>query len=87
MEIRNLTTRPLRIPLPGGKSLHLGPRKVAKIVPKSLEHPPVKELLEAETIEVVVGGRTKGANTTNPSGPSGSQSGPSAGGVRHTGDR
>jgi hypothetical protein len=88
MEIRNLTARPLRIPLPAGKTLHLGPHKVSKIVPRSLEHPPVQALLESAQIEVVVGTRTKGANSTNPSsGTNGPQAGPSSGGVRHTGDR
>jgi len=88
MEIRNKTQRPLRISLPGGKRLHLGPARTAKIVPKSLEFPPVKALLDAGEIEVVVGGRIKGvAQTSASSGPSSAQGGHAAGGVRHTGDR
>lgn len=88
MEIRNKTNRPLRIPLPAGKRLHLGPAKTAKIVPKSLEHPPVKALLDSGEIEVVVGGRNQSAtSSSNGSGAGGSQASPSSGGVRHTGDR
>ena len=29
--IRNLTRRPLRVPLPGGKLLHLGPGKEGRV--------------------------------------------------------
>ena len=47
MEIRNKTRLPLRVPLPGGKKLHLGPGQAGQVTPKALEHPPLKALLGA----------------------------------------
>ena len=52
-EIRNKTTRPIRVGLPGGKSLHLGPAKVAQIADNAVTHAAVKKLIEAGTIEIV----------------------------------
>lgn len=54
--IRNATQRPLRVPLPRGKFLHLGPKQTGK-VSGDLEHPPLKKLIEAGEIEVVGEGR------------------------------
>ncbi len=51
--IRNLTPLPLRITLPGGKVLHLGPRKTGQIAGPALDHHTVKDLLEAKKIEVL----------------------------------
>lgn len=88
MEIRNQTKRPLRVPLPGGKRLHLGPGGTGQVTPKALEHPPLKALLEAGDLEVLEAGRKKGrasSSTSSKSNPS--QSGGGGGGVRHTGDR
>lgn len=50
--IRNKTHRPIRVPLPGGKVLHLGPAKEGQISGSAEEHPGVKKLVEAGTIEV-----------------------------------
>jgi hypothetical protein len=52
-EIRNTTARPLRVPLPGGKTLHLGPRNVAQVADTAVDHPGLKKLIEAGTIEVL----------------------------------
>jgi len=88
MEIINKTKRPLRIPLPGGKKLHLGPGKTGQIAPKAADHPPLKKLLDEEEIEIVGEGRSQGTGGSSGStGTSSSQGGPSSGGVRHTGDR
>ncbi|MCA9594739.1 MAG: hypothetical protein KC776_15570 [Myxococcales bacterium] len=54
--IINKTRRPLRIHLPGGKTLFLGPTRRADIRDDALEHPAVKKLLEAGDIEVTEGG-------------------------------
>ncbi len=88
MEISNKTHRPLRVPLPGGKKLHLAPNGKAKITPKNAEHPGVQKLVEEGTVEIIDGGRGRGTkDASGSSGLGGSQRGPSTGGMRHTGDR
>ena len=88
MEILNKTKRPLRIPLPGGKRLHLAPGKTGQISPKSADHPPLKMLIEQGEVELLGGGRTQGKGTSSESSLKGT--GPSDGarrGVRYSGDR
>ncbi len=88
MEISNKTNRPVRVPLPGGKKLHLAGNGKAKINAKAADHPGVLKLIEEGTIEIVDGGKARGTKgDAGSSGLSGSQRGPSAGGMRHTGDR
>jgi hypothetical protein len=88
MEIINKTKRPLRIPLPGGKKLHLSPGKLGQVAPKAAEHPPLKKLIDAGDVEVVGEGRTQGTGGSGGNtGTGASQGGGSSGGVRHTGDR
>ena len=53
--IRNKTPRPLRVPLPGGKVLHLGPGKTGQVSDKALERPALRKLHEADEIEIVNG--------------------------------
>jgi hypothetical protein len=50
--ITNKTTRPLVVPLPRGKKLHLGPRKTGQITTEAAEHGPLKKLVEAGDVEV-----------------------------------
>ncbi|MHC4839211.1 MAG: hypothetical protein ACYTF3_13705 [Planctomycetota bacterium] len=90
MDIRNLTPRPLKIPLPGGKVLRLGPRMTGQIVAKAAEADAVKALIEDGTIEIVGDGGTKGHGGAVEGGGGGpSQAGPSGGGgaMRRSGDR
>jgi hypothetical protein len=87
MEISNKTKRPLRVPLPGGKKLHLGPGRTGQIAPKAAEHPPVKALLDAGDLEIVGKGRSQGTGSSGGSGLKSSEGGGAGGGVRHTGDR
>jgi len=61
-EIRNKTPKPMRIALPQGKVLHLGPHKTGRIHAAALDHPPVKKLLEAEEIEIVGDGTSEASN-------------------------
>jgi hypothetical protein len=49
----NKTRRPLSIPLPGGKTLHLGPGKTAQVSAKAVESQQLKKLVDAGEIEVV----------------------------------
>lgn len=55
-EIRNASHEPLRVPLPQGKVLHLGPLQTGEVSDGSLEHPPFKELVDAGKIEVLGAG-------------------------------
>jgi len=50
--IKNTTPRPLRVPLPRGGTLHLGPKSTGEVTPSALEHPPFKKLVESGEIEV-----------------------------------
>jgi hypothetical protein len=49
----NKTQTPLKLPLPRGKSLHLGPRQSGQIRNEAAEHPALKKLIEAGKIEFV----------------------------------
>lgn len=52
-EVRNKTARPVRIALPGGKTLHLGPKKTAQIADGADEHPALQRLLKEGSIEIL----------------------------------
>jgi len=51
--ISNKTRKPLSIPLPGGKTLHLGPGKTGQIGASAVDYAQVRKLVEAGEIEVV----------------------------------
>jgi len=51
--VSNKTQRPLSVPLPGGKTLHLGPGKTGQISANAVENPGLKKLVDAGEIEVV----------------------------------
>ena len=51
--ISNKTARPLRVPLPRGKTLHLGPKKTGQIASEDAEHPALKKLVEAGELEIL----------------------------------
>lgn len=50
--VTNKTTRPLTVPLPRGKKLHLGPLKTGQITTEASEHVALKRLVEAGDIEI-----------------------------------
>ncbi len=50
--IRNTTHRPLRINLPRGKTVHLGPQQTGQISPHAVDFPAVRALVEAGEIEI-----------------------------------
>ena len=49
----NKTSRPLKIRLPQGKTLHLGPRKEGQVTPQALESPGVKKMIEAGELAIL----------------------------------
>jgi hypothetical protein len=55
--IKNLTPRPVAVPLPLGKKLHLGPHQTGQVAVNAIDHAPLQALIEAATIEVVGDGR------------------------------
>jgi hypothetical protein len=87
-KITNKTRRPLAIPLPHGKKLHLGPRKTGQIATNSADHPPLKKLVDAGQIEIdnERTGVVAGAETEK-GGAKPMQGHPSGGVDRHGGDR
>ncbi len=50
--ILNKTHEPLRVALPRGKTLHLGPAQSGQIANEHLAHKPVKRLIDAGKVEV-----------------------------------
>jgi hypothetical protein len=75
MDIINKTKKPLRIPLPGGKKLFLGPGKTGQVNAKALQHPPLAKLVEAGDVE-------SGGTTAAPQGGGANKGGHSTG-LRH----
>jgi hypothetical protein len=86
--IKNKTNRPLRVPLPRGKTVHLGPAKSGQISTEAAEHPGLKKLVEAGDLEILDegdGASVGGAGGFIGSGPRHGHGG--AGGMRRSGDR
>jgi len=48
----NKTPAPIKLPLPRGKTLHLGPRQSGQIRDDAVEHPALKKLIDAGKIEI-----------------------------------
>ncbi len=48
----NKTTKPLKVPLPRGKVLRLGPLKEGQISVHAVDHAPLAKLVEAGEIEI-----------------------------------
>lgn len=69
--IVNKTVRPLRVPLPGGKVLHLGPKKNGQVADNAVEHPALRKLIEAGNLEVQGEGETAAAEGGGGEGPQG----------------
>jgi hypothetical protein len=65
----NKTRSPLKIALPRGKSLRLGPDGEGRIRDEDVEHEPVKKLIAGGSIEIVAPGTRTGA--LGASGPTG----------------
>ena len=52
--VTNKTKRPLIIPLPRGKKLHLGPGKSGEIAANAVDHASLKKLVEAGDLEITL---------------------------------
>ena len=50
--IVNKTTGALRVPLPLGKVLHLGPKQTGHVSIHDADHPPLKKLIEGGQLEI-----------------------------------
>jgi hypothetical protein len=63
--ISNKTQKPISVPLPRGKKLHLGPGKTGQIASNASDHPPLKKLIDDGQIEIVAEGpeATEGAGS------------------------
>ncbi|MBI5506443.1 MAG: hypothetical protein HY899_16755 [Deltaproteobacteria bacterium] len=86
--IKNLSAAPLRVPLPGGKTLHLGPGESGSIRDEAAEHPALHKLAEAGTLEV--GASTPGtgvAQAGSGRGPGGGYAHGKSSAPRKSGDR
>lgn len=57
-EVRNCTRRPLRVPLPRGKVLHLNPDAIAQIADEATDDDGVREMIADGLIEIVGEGNT-----------------------------
>ena len=87
MDITNKTSKPIRVPLPGGKKLFLGPGKTGQVSPKAIEHPPLVKLLESGDLAKADGSSTpKAAGGGSTISSAGSRHGGS-GAMRQSGDR
>ena len=51
--VKNKTQQPVSVPLPRGKTLHLGPGKTGQIASNDADHPRLTKLVEAGAIEIL----------------------------------
>lgn len=88
MEIQNTSKRPLKVPLPGGKTLFLGPGAKGQVNDKAGGHPPLVELVESGALEILGSGRSqKGGTSSGQTGVSSSPTSKGGPGMRKSGDR
>ena len=62
--ITNKTRKPIRVPLPGGKFLHLGPSRTGQIADAAAGRPAVKKMIEAGDLEVQAEGTSQTSGAT-----------------------
>jgi len=87
MDIINKTNKPLRILLPGGKKLFLGPGKTGQVNAKALQHPPLVKLIEAGDIESDGATATRQGGGANKAGHATGLRHGATGAMRQSGDR
>ncbi len=87
MDITNKTTKPIKVPLPGGKTLFLAPGKKGQVTPKALEYPALAKLIEAGEIESLGGGKRHPDGDLAQNGLPTGQRPKTTGAMRQSGDR
>lgn len=85
--IKNTTPRPLRVPLPRGGLLHLGPKQTGEVTPGALEHPPFKKLVEGGAIEVIGDGERGLPHPVKKEQATGQSRGHTTSAIKQSGDR
>lgn len=86
--VSNKTQQPVRVPLPRGKVLRLGPGKVGEIASNAVEHPALKKLVDAGTIEILDDERAAAEGLVGGTGSGGVRNAFGGGRGRHrSGDR
>jgi hypothetical protein len=86
--VSNRTPRAIRVPLPGGKILRLGPLKVGEIASNAVDHPGLQKLVADGTIEILA--EEEGGASSLPGGGGAGGPRPAFGGGRsrhRSGDR
>ena len=73
--IRNTTRLPLRIPLRGGKVLHLGPAKTGQVADDAVERGALRKMLESGAVEIVGEGAATAQTGEKPAARTGSTRG------------
>ena len=68
-QIVNKTQRPIRVPLPGGKSLFLGPAKAGQVSDQAVQAPSFQKLVKSGTIELVGEGNRSMEGSQGPATP------------------
>ena len=86
-EIVNKTQRPIRVPLPGGKFLFLGPTKSGQVSDQAVQAPSFKKLLTEGTIELLDSGNRSTDGRPGPATKGTSQGHKSTTTVASKGDR
>lgn len=51
--VKNTAKRPLVVPLPQGKKLHLAPNQTGQISAHDIDHPPLAKMVEAGQLEIL----------------------------------
>ena len=74
-EIVNKTQRPVRVPLPGGKFLALGPAKSGQVSDQAVQAPSFLKLVKSGTIELVGDGNRSVDASQTPATPGTSKQG------------
>lgn len=87
MDITNKTSKPLSVPLPGGKKLFLAPGKTGQVSDKAMKHAPLVKLLDAGDIVKAGGGGGSVAGGPIKSEKGGSSRHGGSGAMRQSGDR
>ncbi len=88
MNITNKTKLPIRVPLPGGKKLFLGPGKTGQITLKSAEHQPLLDLVETGDLDIDDTKRARNsASSDAPTDRPSSQGWSPTSNIRYSGDR